>query len=278
MDGNCEVIEVASKSKKECQFPFVFKNHTYYGCTKKASLNGKAWCSTGTNPTSNEHITGQKLFGDCDSSCPMNECQVTEKASNQKKPCEFPFIFKKVTYHGCTKDDAGVLGHPWCSTKVNSTTKEHITGQSFYGDCESSCPINKRKTIEDLNSSDDSLVIPKVNCMIYCDKTLRPVCGSNGKTYPNKCVFDGAKCKDNTIELVYEGLCLTPKTEDKCNKLKALGKCTQEKVLLGCKTICNKAKSNSVNHDDAEKNQTYWPYESTETKELSLGKALLLSE
>ena len=113
----------------------------------------------------------------------------------------------------------------------------------------------------------------KVNCMIYCDKTLRPVCGSNGKTYPNKCVFDGAKCKDNSIELAYEGLCLTPKTEEKCNKLKALGKCTEEKVLLGCKTICNKIKS----PDDAEKNQD--ENESTETKELSsqesLGKTLL---
>ena len=276
MDGNCEVIEVASKSKKKCQFPFVFKNHTYYGCTKKASLNGKAWCSTRTNPTSNEHITGQKLYGDCDSSCPMNECQVTEKASNQQKPCEFPFIFKKVTYHGCTKDDAGENGNPWCSTKVNSTTKEHITGQSFFGDCNPSCPINKRNP----DSIDDSVEPPKVNCMVYCDKTLRPVCGSNGKTYPNKCVFDGAKCKDNSIELAYEGLCLTPKIEKKCNKLKALGKCTQEKVLLGCKTICDKAKSNSVNPDDVEKNQD--ENESTETKELSsqesLGKALLLSE
>ena len=108
--------------------------------------------------------------------------------------------------------------------------------------------------------------------MIYCDKTLRPVCGSNGKTYPNKCVFDGAKCKDNSIELAYEGLCLTPKTEEKCNKLKALGKCMEEKVLLGCKTICNKIKS----PDAAEKNQD--ENESTETKELSsqesLGKTL----
>ena len=103
--------------------------------------------------------------------------------------------------------------------------------------------------------------------MIYCDKTLRPVCGSNGKTYPNKCVFDGAKCKDNSIELAYEGLCLTPKIEEKCNKLKALGRCSQEKVLLGCKTICNETKSNSVNPDDAEKNQ-----------DENEGKAILLSE
>ena len=92
--------------------------------------------------------------------CHINEyysicLQVTEKASNQEKPCEFPFIFKKVTYHACTEDDAGVLGHPWCSTKVNSTTKEHITGQSFYGDCEPSCPINKRKVIESPDQNDE---------------------------------------------------------------------------------------------------------------------------
>ena len=32
---------------------------------------------------------------------------------------------------------------PWCSTKVDPTTRQHITGGGFYGDCEASCPSNE---------------------------------------------------------------------------------------------------------------------------------------
>ena len=145
---------MASKTKEKCQFPFVFKNHTYYGCTKQDSSNGKAWCSTRINPTSNEHITGQELFGDCDSSCPMNEYQVIEKASNLQKPCQFPFVFKKYTYHGCTKDYAGENGKAWCSTKVFPITNEHITGGSFFGDCKFPYPVDNRNQIESLDQKD----------------------------------------------------------------------------------------------------------------------------
>jgi hypothetical protein len=85
----------------------------------------------------------------------------------------------------------------------------------------------------------------EVKCTVFCNKDMRPVCGSNDKTYPNKCVLENAKCDDDTLELAYEGLCLTPKIERKCRQLKSMGKCTKEKVLLGCKSICQEAKSNS---------------------------------
>ena len=72
--GDCEVIEVASNSKKPCKFPFIFKNQTFYGCTKVAAGdNGKAWCSTKIDPLTNEHIRGQKLWGDCLNDCPTDE-------------------------------------------------------------------------------------------------------------------------------------------------------------------------------------------------------------
>ena len=85
----------------------------------------------------------------------------------------------------------------------------------------------------------------EVKCAVFCNKDMRPVCGSNGKTYPNSCVLENAMCNDDKLSLAYEGLCLTPKIERKCRQLKSMGKCTKEKVLLGCKSICQEAKSNS---------------------------------
>jgi len=34
-----------------------------------------------------------------------------------------------------------------------------------------------------------------------------PVCGSNGKTYPNQCVLEAATCSDPSIKLVKKGEC-----------------------------------------------------------------------
>ena len=61
-------------------------------------------------------------------------CEVIEAASAQKKPCEAEFTFENKTYYGCTTVGGDNLA-PWCSTKVNPITKEHIVGQSNYGDC-----------------------------------------------------------------------------------------------------------------------------------------------
>ena len=62
----CKVQEIASNSLKPCQFPFIYKNQTYYGCTEvDAGANGMAWCSTEINPLTYEHIVGQQLYGDC---------------------------------------------------------------------------------------------------------------------------------------------------------------------------------------------------------------------
>ena len=79
--GDCQVIEVASNSLKPCQFPFISQNQTFYGCTKVATgENGKAWCSTKIDPSTNEHIVGQQFYGDCpndyydyDDNCPTEE-------------------------------------------------------------------------------------------------------------------------------------------------------------------------------------------------------------
>ena len=38
------------------------------------------------------------------------ECKVTEKATGDIKPCQFPFIYNNKTYYGCTTVDNGENG------------------------------------------------------------------------------------------------------------------------------------------------------------------------
>ena len=64
-DGVCKVFDRATETLKSCQFPFIFQNQTYYGCTTDTDENGKAWCSTKISPLTNEHIPKGSHWGYC---------------------------------------------------------------------------------------------------------------------------------------------------------------------------------------------------------------------
>ena len=72
---DCLVKEVGSNETKPCQFPFIFENETYYGCTLKgARPGGNSWCSTKQNQLTQEHVSGGGHFGDClVEECPSSE-------------------------------------------------------------------------------------------------------------------------------------------------------------------------------------------------------------
>ena len=66
---------------------------------------------------------------------PSKTCQVIEKNSNQSKACQSVFIFENVTYYGCTTTGSK-NGQPWCSTKVDPITLEHVSDGEFFGYCD----------------------------------------------------------------------------------------------------------------------------------------------
>lgn len=53
-----------------------------------------------------------------------------------------------------------------------------------------------------------SLVLQAAACGKICERTLDPVCGSDGKTYGNLCVLEDARdCKNPDLKVAYDGEC-----------------------------------------------------------------------
>ena len=78
----------------------------------------------------------EKFHNDSSSAINKTTSYVTEKASNEIKPCLFPFIFGSKTYYGCTTDGIPTnVENPWCSTNVDPTDRSHVIGGDYYGNC-----------------------------------------------------------------------------------------------------------------------------------------------
>ena len=46
------------------------------------------------------------------------------------------------------------------------------------------------------------------NCPDFCTEQYEPVCGSNGKTYGNKCKLESEACKSRvSLRMAYRGEC-----------------------------------------------------------------------
>ena len=71
--STCSTIDIYLDGP-ECSFPFVFKGHTWTGCT---TVDGdQPWCPTQTDADGNPIIDGDGTFsawGYCHSSCPIDQ-------------------------------------------------------------------------------------------------------------------------------------------------------------------------------------------------------------
>ena len=55
--------------------------------------------------------------------------------SQQNNPCVFPFIYKDITYKGCTDVDSS-NGKLWCATEVDSSGE---VVDNKWEDCQENC-------------------------------------------------------------------------------------------------------------------------------------------
>ena len=75
----------------------------------------------------------------------------------------------------------------------------------IYGGCRGN--FNRFKTIQACKNTCEGS-----KCREGCFRIYNPVCGSDGKTYPNKCELNVAKCKSGgSIHLVHQGKCIVGK-------------------------------------------------------------------
>ena len=51
--------------------------------------------------------------------------------------------------------------------------------------------------------------LSKIECDGPCTREYFPVCANNGRTYPNKCEFKNARCKQPDLVILSEGQCST---------------------------------------------------------------------
>lgn len=59
-------------------------------------------------------------------------------------------------------------------------------------------------------------------CDLVCAMMYQPVCGSDGKTYGNRCKLEVARCNSPNVQLVHDGAC-SEKRETDCDVM-----CTAE--------------------------------------------------
>lgn len=91
----------------DCVFPFVYKQREYTSCTNEGREDRLEWCSTTSNYDQHQR------YGFCYLKTVQSDIEL-EDNSNGRKQCQFPFIFKRKVYYGCTNDGMKD-SRLWCS-------------------------------------------------------------------------------------------------------------------------------------------------------------------
>ena len=62
---------------------------------------------------------------------------------------------------------------------------------------------------------DPNILSFSLDCEKPCPKIWGPICGSDGETYGNECLFEIAQCKNPSLTITHKGtICCTIGTND----------------------------------------------------------------
>ena len=113
-----------------CRFPFGYKGRRYFSCTTAGHT--ESWCATSFR---NGETRTAHQWGPCQPGCPgyVAVADDTCRAEKGGAVCQFPFLYKNVTYAACT-----LAGHhkPWCATAVD----QRGGVGDLWGECKPNCP------------------------------------------------------------------------------------------------------------------------------------------
>ncbi|XP_048580646.1 fibrillin-1 isoform X2 [Nematostella vectensis] len=176
---------------------------------------------------------------------PYSKCYVNNGVAVCKCP---PSICSPVISPVCGSDgkiykDDCELRKTACESKKNIVVADKDSCKA-QDPCEISLCSHPLQTCINMNGSAACVCQPRP-----CTADYRPVCASDGQTYPNVCTMDSAGCqKSMNLKVVRNGTCVRKEPKNPCGNIKCTHKQQQCVVRSGepmCECVVNECPKNS---------------------------------
>ncbi|KAH9102143.1 hypothetical protein AeMF1_021219 [Aphanomyces euteiches] len=181
-DGKLKVSNLQADAPTQCPKGCPKIYHPVCGTDGKTYANE---CTLHLHACENKVDVAVAHDGKCDDNNTNVAAQPPANPTECRKGC--PEIYHAVCgTDGKTYENECTLQRVACENKIDVAVAHD-------GDCEGRLPI-KREIKE---------------CPVACIEILRPVCGSDGKTYDNECFLKRDACSKNVhVQVAHEGMCI----------------------------------------------------------------------